>query len=300
MTADPLLDVRDEVARALRDGRPVVALESTLIAHGLPWPDNRDTALAAEAAVRQEGAVPATIALWKGRPTIGLTPAEVEELAVAPDVAKASRRDLGGLVASGRTAATTVSATMLLAHRAGLRVFATGGIGGVHRGATLTWDVSADLTELTRTPVAVVCAGAKSILDLPLTLEYLETPGVPVIGYTTDHFPAFYATSSGLPVPLRLDDPGAVARALQAHWGLGLAGAVVANPLPPQFALAPEELDSALSQAEEEARSLRGPALTPFLLRRMAELTSGRTLRANKALVIANASLAARIACALT
>ncbi len=203
----PLLDVRAEVAAALRAGRPVVALESTLIAHGLPWPMNLETARAAEAAVRAAEAVPATIAVWRGRPTIGLTDAELEELARAQNVRKASRRDLAAAVAQGATAATTVAATMALAHRAGIRVFATGGIGGVHRGVAPPHvaDVSADLIELSRTPVAVVCAGAKSILDLPVTLEVLETYAVPVVGYGTDDFPAFYALSSGLPVSSRVD-----------------------------------------------------------------------------------------------
>src|SRR5205085_1295192 len=201
----PALDSHPEVAAALREGRPVVALESTLIAHGLPWPLNLETAREAEAAVRAEGAVPATIAVWQGRPTVGLDAGRLEELARRRDVLKASRRDLAAAVAQGRTAATTVSATMFLAHRAGVRVFATGGIGGAHRGDA--WDVSADLTELGRTPVAVVCAGAKSILDLPRTLEILETEAVPVVGYGTDQFPAFYVHSSGEPVSARVESP---------------------------------------------------------------------------------------------
>src|SRR5689334_18902286 len=227
----PLLDVRPEVATALREGRPVVALESTLIAHGLPRPRNLDTARQAESVVRQEGVVPATIAVLRGIPTIGLSDAELCELADADGVLKASSRDLGMVVAQKRTAATTVAATMLLAHRAGIRVFATGGIGGVHRGAEQTGDVSADLTELARTPVAVVCAGAKSILDLPRTLAMLETLAVPVVGYGTDEFPAFYVRSSGLPLSARVDSPGEAAALLSAHWALGGAGVVLTQPL---------------------------------------------------------------------
>jgi pseudouridine-5'-phosphate glycosidase len=300
MTSRALLDVRPEVAAALRDGRPVVALESTLIAHGLPRPLNLDTARQAEAVVRQEGAVPATIAVLRGMPTIGLSDDELRELAHADGVVKASSRDLGAAIAQQRTAATTVAATMSLAHRAGIRVFATGGIGGVHRGAEQTGDVSADLTELARTPVAVVCAGAKSILDLPRTLEMLETLAVPVVGYRTDEFPAFYVRSSGLPVSARVDSPGEAAALLSAHWALGGAGVVLAQPLD-TAALDRDEFETALAEAERQAadQQIRGPALTPFLLARLAEITGGRTLLANQALIIANARLAARVARAL-
>ncbi|HKI38315.1 MAG TPA: pseudouridine-5'-phosphate glycosidase [Gemmataceae bacterium] len=295
-----LLDVRPEVAAALRDSRPVVALESTLIAHGLPRPLNLETARLAEDVVRQEGGVPATIAVLRGVPTIGLGAAELQELAEADGVLKASTRDLATAVAKKRTAATTVAATMWLAHRAGIKVFATGGIGGVHRGAAETGDVSADLTELARTPVAVVCAGAKSILDLPRTLEMLETLSVPVVGYETDEFPAFYVRSSGLPLPARVDSPDEAAALLSAHWALGRAGVVLARPLD-TLALGWEEFEAALAEAERQAarQGVRGPALTPFLLARLAEITGGRTLRANQALIVANARLAAQVARAL-
>jgi pseudouridine-5'-phosphate glycosidase len=310
MSNAPPFDVRPEAADAVRSGRPVVALESTLIAHGLPWPINLETARAAEAAVRAEGAAPATIAVWKGRPTIGLTDAELEQLAQAKDVRKASRRDLAAALAQGATAATTVAATMALAHRAGIRVFATGGIGGVHPVAPgFRWgqawpqvpDVSADLAELARTPVAVVCAGAKGILDLTGTLEVLETYGVPVVGYGADEFPAFYVRSSGLPVAARVDSPAEAAGLIAAHWALDGAGVVLAQPLPAEEALNPGALAMHLEQAERLAseQGVRGPALTPFLLARLAELSGGATLRANRALVVANARLAARVAVAL-
>lgn len=299
-----LLDVRPDIAEALRAGRAVVALESTLITHGLPYPLNAETAAAAEAAVREGGAVPATVAVWQGRPTIGLGAAEIEHLAQAPGVRKASTRDLGAAMAQGAHAATTVAATMRLAHLAGIRVFATGGIGGVHPAGpdAEAPDVSADLFELARTPVAVVCAGAKSILALPATLEVLETLGVPVVGYGTDEFPAFYLATSGRPAGARVDSPREAAALLRAHWGLGGAGVVLAQPLPPRSALDPAELAAALARAEERARGegVGGAARTPFLLARLAELTGGRTLEANRVLVVANAGLAARIAVALT
>jgi pseudouridine-5'-phosphate glycosidase len=295
---DALLDVRPEVAAALRDGRPVVALESTLIAHGLPRPLNLETARQAEAAVRQEGAVPATIAVLRGVPTVGLGDAELEELSRSESVQKASGRDLAAAVARRATAATTVAATMVLAHRAGIRVFATGGIGGVHRGAADTWDVSADLTELARTPVAVVCAGAKGILDLSRTLEMLETLSVPVVGYGTDEFPAFYVRPSGLPLTARVDSPAEAGALLSARWALGGGGVVLARPVDAAAALGPEDFETALALAERQAaaRGVRGPALTPFLLARLAEITDGRTLRANQSLIVANARLAAQVA----
>jgi pseudouridine-5'-phosphate glycosidase len=286
----------------MRTGRPVVALESTLIAHGLPWPLNLETARDAEAAVRKEGAIPATIAVWRGRPTVGLTDAELEELAGARNVRKASTRDLAAAVAQGATAATTVAATMALAHLAGLRVFATGGIGGVHpRGQVNVPDVSADLTELARTPVAVVCAGAKSILDLAATLEVLETNGVPVVGYGTEDFPAFYVETSGLPVSARVDSPREAAALLNAHWALGGAGVVLALPLPKEESLDIGALVGPMERAEQLAAdaNIHGGARTPFLLARLAELTDGATLRANRALVVANARLAAQVAAAL-
>jgi pseudouridylate synthase len=292
------LDILPEVATALRDQRPVVALESTLIAHGLPWPLSLDTAREAEAAIRGEGAVPATIAAWEGRLRVGLEARELEELARRKDVHKASRRDLAVAVAQGRTAATTVAATMYVAHLAGIRLFATGGIGGAHPGTG--WDVSADLIELGRTPVAVVCAGAKSILDLSRTLEILETQGVPVVGYGTDEFAAFYLSSSGEPVSARVDTPSQAAALLASHWTMNGAGVVLAQPVTPTLALAPDELARALTWAEKEAadHQVRGKELTPFLLSRLAEATNGKTLQANRGLVIANARLASQVAAA--
>jgi pseudouridine-5'-phosphate glycosidase len=296
-----MLDIRPEVAAALEARRPVVALESTLIAHGLPWPVNLETARAAEDAVRAEGAVPATVAVWQGQPVVGLDAAQLEQLARQPDVRKASSRDLAAALAQGAFAATTVAATMRLAHQASLRVFATGGIGGVHPAQGAAFDVSADLHELARTPVAVVCAGAKGILDLAATLEVLETLSVPVVGYEADEFPAFLLRSSGLPVGARVNSPAEAATLLEAHWQLGGAGVVLAQPLPAETALGPEDFHKALVRAESQARAaeVRGPALTPFLLARLAELTGGRTLRANQALIVANARLAARVAAAL-
>jgi pseudouridine-5'-phosphate glycosidase len=298
---DALLEVRPEVQAALGARRPVVALESTLIAHGLPWPVNVETARQAEAVVRAEGAVPATIAVLAGRPTVGLTDTEILELGRAQGVLKASRRDLGVAVAQRRTAATTVAATMSLAHRAGLRVFATGGIGGAHRDARQPWDISADLTELARTPVAVVCAGAKSILDIPRTLELLETAAVPVVGFGTAEFPAFYVHSSGEPMSARVDTPEEAAAVLAAHWALGGAGVVLAQPVPAGEALPAAEFERAWAEAERlaAAAGVRGPAVTPFLLARLAELTGGKTLQINQALIVANARLAARVAVAL-
>jgi len=291
------LRVRPDVAEALRERRPVVALESTLIVHGLPWPLNLETAQAAEAAVRREGAVAATIAVWEGVPTIGLDEPQLARLAQERDAIKASRRDLGFAVARKLTAATTVAATMLLAHRAGIRLFATGGIGGAHRGAH-AWDISADVTELAKTPVAVVCSGAKSVLDIPRTLEILETQGVPVVGYGTDQFPAFYVPSSDERVSARVDAPRQAADLLRAHWALEGAGVVIAQPVDKHVALDPNAFMHALSHAEQQAMGVgvRGKELTPFLLGRIAEITEGQTLKANHALVVANARLAAQIA----
>jgi pseudouridine-5'-phosphate glycosidase len=291
----------DEVQAAQLKSRPVVALESAIITHGLPRPLNLETARLAEATVRQEGAVPATIAVLHGVPRVGLSDAELQELAQNDGAVKASSRDLGTALARRRTAGTTVAATMRLAHRAGIGVFATGGIGGVHRGAAETWDVSADLTELARTPLAVVCAGAKSILDLPRTLEVLETQSVPVVGYGTDEFPAFYVRSSGLSLAARVDSPQEAAALCREHWSCGGAGIVLAQPLDAALALKPDEFGVALAEAEMQAgaENVRGPALTPFLLARLAEITGGRTLRANQALVVANARLAAQVARAL-
>jgi pseudouridine-5'-phosphate glycosidase len=290
-----------EVAKARAAKRPITVLESTLIAHGLPWPINLETAKAAEEVVRAEGAVPATVAVWQGQPTIGLDEAQLEQLARPSEVRKASSRDLAAAIVQRATAATTVAATMRLAHRAGLRVFATGGIGGVHPASGSSYDVSADIEELARTPVAVVCAGAKGILDLSATLELLETRSVPVVGYGTEEFPAFLLRSSGLPVSARVNTPEESAALLREHWQLDGAGIVLAQPPPPEAAMQADDFHKALVRAESEARSkgVRGPALTPFLLARLAELTDGRTLRANQALIVANARLAARVAVAL-
>jgi pseudouridine-5'-phosphate glycosidase len=300
----PLLDVRHEVFEALRGRHPVVALESTLIAHGLPWPLNLETARAAEAEVRRGGAVPATIAVLGGTPTVGLSDGELELLAHGEGVRKAGRRDIAAAVAMKGTAATTVGGTMPLAYLAGIRVLATGGIGGVHPPTGHEWepaDISSDILELSRVPVGVVCAGAKSILDLRATLESLETHSVPVVGFGTDAFPAFYLRSSGWPVSSRVDTPEDAALLFAAHWQLGGGGVVLARPVAPDVALDPNDFDKALTKAKTQAQrgAIRGPALTPYLLARLAEHTAGRTLRANHALVVANAGLAARIAIAI-
>lgn len=304
-TLNPLLDIHPEVAEALAAGRPVVALESTIISHGMPWPDNARTALAVQAEVRAHGAVPATIAVIDGRLKAGLDAAQIERLGQAGQAtAKASRRDLPLLVAgvmAGGTGATTVAATMIIAALAGIRIFATGGIGGVHRGAETSLDISADLQELARTPVAVVCAGIKSILDLGLTLEYLETHGVPVIGYGTDRLPAFYSRDSAFGVDARLDSPAQVAAVMQAQWALGYRGGlVVANPVPAEHAMPRETIDAAITQAlaEAQAQGVAGKAATPFLLARVSALTGGQSLASNIALIQANARLAAQVAVA--
>jgi pseudouridylate synthase len=297
-----LLEPSPEVRDAIASRRPLVALESTIIAHGMPFPANVETARAVEALVRQNGAVPATVAVLGGRLRVGLSEAQLEQVGSAPGVAKVSRRDLPQALAGGGIGATTVAATMIAAHLAGIRIFVTGGIGGAHRGAERTFDVSADLTELSRTPVAVVCAGAKSILDLSLTLEVLETHGVPVIGYRTDRFPAFFTRDSGHPVDFRLDEPGAVARALSTQWSLGYpGGAVVANPVPEAAALSRQEIDGAIvsALAEADARGVAGKAVTPFLLDHINRLTGGRSLAANVALVKHNAEVGAQVAAAL-
>jgi pseudouridine-5'-phosphate glycosidase len=297
----PYLQVSPEVEAALAAGKPVVALESTIITHGMPHPANVETALAVEAEIRAGGATPATIAVVGGKLAIGLTPPQIEALARAEGVVKCSRRDLGLVLASGQTGATTVAGTMIAAHLAGIRVFVTGGIGGVHRGAATTMDVSADLLELATTPVAVVCAGVKSILDVGLTLEVLETQGVPVLGYQTARFPAFYLRDAGHPVDARLDSPAALADVLRAHWALGLGGAIVANPIPPADELPPDEIEEAIRRAltEAEAGGIHGKAVTPFLLERLRAITDGRSLAANVALVRHNARVGAALAVAL-
>jgi pseudouridine-5'-phosphate glycosidase len=297
-----VLHVAPDVAAALADGGPVVALESTIVTHGMPYPQNVGTARAVEAVVRENGATPATIALLGGRLRVGLADDELDRLGDDPHVAKASRRDLPALTTAGRTAGTTVAATMYLAHLAGIEIFATGGIGGVHRGAATTFDVSADLTELGTTRVAVVCAGAKSILDLPATLEVLETRGVPVIGYGTDEFPAFFTASSGLPVDHRVDTPEELAAVLRAHRDLALPGGVlVANPIPAADALDADDIAARIDQAiaDAEAAGVTRKDLTPYLLARINDLTGGRSLVANIALVRDNAAVAARTAVAL-
>ncbi len=300
MTTQPYLDVHPDVAQALAEGRPVVALESTIISHGMPYPDNVATALRVEAEIRDHGAVPATIAVLGGRLKAGLTPDEIETLGrTGPAVAKVSRRDLPFAVTSGAMGATTVASTMIIAAMAGIRVFATGGIGGVHRGAQHSFDVSADLQELARTPVAVVCAGAKSILDLSLTLEYLETHGVPVIGYRTDTLPAFFTADSDCAVDYRLDRALQIARAMHAKWAMGLRGGlVVANPVPQAFAQPRARMDAAIEQAllEAQRQQVAGKRVTPFLLARVSELTGGDSLATNIELVLNNARLASAIA----
>ena len=292
------------VARALRSGAGVVALESTLVAQGLPWPENLETARAAEAAVARAGAVPATIAVLGGRVTVGLDGAEVEHLARSGGFAKANRRDLAAAVAGGRNAATTVAATLWIARAVGIGVMATGGLGGVHRDAAQSFDVSNDLDELGQADGAlVVCSGVKSILDVPATLEVLETRGVAVVGYRTDHLPAFTTSSSGLPLEARVDTPAEAASLMRAHRVLGLPGAVVlAQEVPGQVALGHEEMEAALvsALAEASASGVVGKALTPFLLGRIREATGGRSLVANRALIVANAGLAGEVAAALS
>lgn len=301
-TVFPPLDIAPEVAKALDAGRAVVALESTIIAHGMPFPQNVETARALQDIIRAEGAVPATIAVMGGTYKVGLNDQDLHALATAESVRKLSRRDLPLALTSGEIGATTVASTMIIAAAAGIRLFATGGIGGVHRGAEYTFDVSADLTELRQTSVAVVSAGAKAILDLPKTLEMLETFGVPVLGVGTNEFPAFYSRTSGLGVDVRMDAPEQIAAFLKAKWSAGLAGGVlIANPVPESDALDAAEIESTIASAiaEAEAAGIGGKQLTPFLLRRITELTAGQSLVSNVALVKNNARLAARIAVAL-
>lgn len=302
MTLNPYLTYTDEVRDALETGKPIVALETTIISHGMPYPQNIEMARKVEAIIRAEGAVPATIGIMDGKVKIGLNEQELEAFATNKQVDKVSRRDFPYMLASGRIGATTVSATMIGAALAGIRVFATGGIGGVHREGETTMDVSADLTELARTNVAVVCAGAKSILDIGRTLEFLETHGVPVVGYKTDEFPSFYARESGFGVDFRLDEPSQVAEVLRAKWALGLdGGAVIANPVPAESALKQEEIEGVIQQALDEAKAqhITGKKVTPFLLARIKELTDGRSLATNIALVYNNAKVAAQLAVAL-
>lgn len=297
---DQYLDIQPEVAKALADNKPVVALESTIISHGMPYPRNVETALLVEETIRQEGAVPATIAIIGGRLKVGLSKDQIEYLGKAgTEVTKVSRRDIPFMVAGKKDGATTVAATMILAAMAGVRVFATGGIGGVHRGAQESFDISADLQELANTDVAVICAGAKSILDLSLTREYLETQGVPVIGYQTDSLPAFYTRESEHSIDYRLDDAQSIALALRAKWGMALrGGVVVANPIPTEYAMPNETINGAIEQALAEAdeQGIAGKDSTPFLLARVCELTGGNSLDSNIQLVLNNARLGANIA----
>jgi len=294
------LDIHTDVRDALGGGRPVVALESTIICHGMPYPRNLETAMQVETIVREAGATPATIAIIDGRLKVGLADTQLEYLACnGQKIAKASRRDIPLLVSRGEHGATTVAATMIIAAMAGIRVMATGGIGGVHRGVEQTMDISADLEELSRTNIAVVCAGIKSVLDIGRTLEYLETVGVPVFGYQTDTVPAFYARSSGFPVDYRLDDPAQIAAALHAKYGLGIDGAVlVTNPVPAEHAIDREEIERFIEEAitDMNRRGITGKDTTPFLLARIADRTEGRSLNANIELVLNNARLAANIA----
>lgn len=298
-----MIEIGPAVRRALEARRPVVALESTIITHGMPYPANLETARDAEAAVRAAGAEPATIAILDGRPTVGLGEAALDMLAQdAGQASKCSVRDLALAHRAEVNGGTTVAATLHLAHQVGIRVFATGGIGGVHRGAGLSGDVSADLPALASTPLAVVCAGPKAILDLPLTLEWLETHGVPVLGFATDELPAFWSQSSGHPVDARVDEPEAVAELLRTQQALGLRAALlVCQPVPEQHALAASEVQEPINEAlaQAEAAGVQGKALTPFLLARVLEATGGASLAANRALMNANATLAGQIAAAL-
>ena len=304
MNLNKYLDVNPEVAAAVAAGKPVVALESTIISHGMPYPQNVETALNVEKVIRENGAVPATIAILGGRLKAGLTPEEIEYLGkTGAGVTKASRRDLPVIVAKGMDGATTVTTTMMIAHMAGIQIFATGGIGGVHRGAETTMDISADLEELANTPVMVVCAGAKSILDLGLTLEYLETHGVPVIGYGTKELPAFYTRKSGFDVDYELDTPEELAAAFKAQRELGLKGGMlVTNPIPEQYAMDYDVINKAIDEAIADSvrDGIKGKATTPYLLAKVKELTGGDSLDSNIQLVYNNAKVASQTAVALS
>ncbi|MFH1939973.1 MAG: pseudouridine-5'-phosphate glycosidase [bacterium] len=292
-------DFKDEVKEALEEGKPVVALESTLISHGFPYPENLEVAEEMEEIIRGYGVVPATIAVIKGKIKVGLTRGELEFMATSKDILKASRRDLAVIAAKGLNGATTVAATMMVAERAGIKVFATGGIGGVHRGAEKTFDISADLQELARTPVAVVCSGAKAILDLSLTLEYLETMGVPIIGFRTDEFPAFYCRESGLKVDYVVNDEKEAAGIIRVMQDLELGGGmIIANPVPEEYALSMEYMNEIIEKAVRaaEKEGVKGKKLTPYLLNKIKELTGGKSLKTNIELVKDNARVAAKIA----
>lgn len=293
------LDINPEVAKALEEGLAVLALESTIIAHGMPYPKNVETALKVEEIVRQNGAVPATIAILNGRLKVGLTREEIEELGSGKNVTKTSRRDIPFIIANKADGATTVASTMIIAALAGIKVFTTGGIGGVHRGAQETFDISSDLQELAHTNVAVICAGAKSILDIGLTLEYLETQGVPVVGFGTDELPAFYTRKSGFGVDYRVDSPETVALALKAKWDLGLKGGmVIANPIPEEYEMDYDAINGAITEALKELKEkgIKGKESTPFLLGKVKEITGGASLESNIQLVYSNAKVGAQIA----
>ena len=297
------LDISEEVKAAIANNQAVVALESTIISHGMPYPKNVETALNVEKIVRDNGAIPATIAILNGRLKVGLSPEEIEFLGKAPNVQKTSRRDIPFIIAKGLTGATTVASTMILAAMAGIKVFATGGIGGVHRGAETSFDISADLLELAQTDVAVVCAGAKSILDIALTLEYLETNGVPVVGYQTDELPAFYTSKSGFGVDYCLDTPQEVAKALKTKWDLKLqGGAIIANPIPEAYEMDPKVINDAILEAvkQQNEQGIKGKESTPFLLAKVKELTGGDSLDSNIQLVYNNAKVGAQIAVELS
>ena len=303
MNLKSFLSIAPEVHEALAAGKPVVALESTIITHGMPFPQNLDMAQKVEAVIRTQGAIPATVAIMDGKFRVGLESEDLERLASeGHKAAKASRRDIAALLAAGDLAGTTVATTMLAAHWAGVRVFATGGIGGVHRGAEETFDISADLIELSRTKVAVVCAGAKSILDIAKTLEFLESQGVPVIGYRCDEFPAFFARSSGVKIDHRCDGAHDVARMVRLQQEIGPGGLLIANPIPESHALDAGAIEARINEAviEAKAQGVGQKEVTPFLLRRIVELTDGRSLEANRALVKNNAVLAAQVAVELT
>ncbi|MEC8237713.1 MAG: pseudouridine-5'-phosphate glycosidase [SAR324 cluster bacterium] len=299
MTADDRMDYSEEVRDALTDGKPLVALESTIMTHGMPFPENLETALSVESIIREESVVPATIAILKGRIKIGLENEELKELAEDSEAIKVSRRDLASALVRQQNGGTTVSGTMICAHKAGIRVFVTGGIGGVHRDFEQTLDVSADLEELSRTPVAVVCAGVKSILDIPRTLEYLETKGVPVIGFGCDEFPAFYTPFSGIKAPLRMNLPEETARCMKTHWDLGLGGGLlIANPLFEEKALDPDLLQQVVEESLKSAedQKISGKDITPFVLEQIVQKTGGASLEANIALIQNNARVGAGIA----
>ena len=299
MTADDRMDYSEEVRDALADGKPLVALESTIMTHGMPFPENLETALSVESIIREESVVPATIAILKGRIKIGLEHEELNELAEDSEAIKVSRRDLASALVRQQNGGTTVSGTMICAHKAGIRVFVTGGIGGVHRDFEQTLDVSADLEELSRTPVAVVCAGVKSILDIPRTLEYLETKGVPVIGFGCDEFPAFYTPFSGIKAPLRMNLPEETAQCMKTHWELGLGGGLlIANPLFEEKALDPDLLQQVVKESLKSAedQKISGKDITPFVLEQIVQKTGGASLEANIALIQNNARVGAGIA----